>query len=1040
MNGSGTLLIQAALAYSGGTQANTGTVVLDGTAAQAGSGGTVVLGAGGRLDLRNGATLGNPLLSQGGSLANTVGAGTVTGAVTLAADTTVEAAASATGLTLAGAIGDAGNHHGLALGGGGVLTLAGSNDYSGATQVHAGTLVAQGTGALPSSSAVTVDAGATLQLAQAQSVGSLAGGGQVDLQGFSLSTGLDNTSTTFSGGLSGSGGLTKLGSGTFTLAGQNTATGATQVNTGRLVLAGGAALADSSAVTVAAGATLQLASSETIGSLAGAGTVDLQAQRLSAGGDNSNTEFAGTLIGTGGLSKQGSGTLTLSGSGNYSGDTLVQAGTLRLAQTPVQSEIKTVSVAAGAVLDLQSDAQVDTLAGAGQVQLNSHTLTTGGNNSSSQFAGSLTGAGGLVKTGSGNLALSGSNAYTGDTTLSAGTLTLSGGSALADQTAVTVATGARLVVAGDETVGSLAGAGDVALTGHSLATGANGNSTRFDGVISGDGGLTKVGAGSMTLAGANTYSGTTLVQAGTLRVGDGGTHGQLGTGAVDNRAALVFDRSDALTVDNAITGSGSLTQLQGQLTLTSTANQYTGATTVSGGTLATSGAERLPDGSAVHVAAGGHLALAGNETVASINADGAVTAAGDIHTAGDQVYVGTLTLTNPQGTQLTAQQITANNTGNQFGTGTLSITAANAQLTAAQDLVLGDVSLANGGQVTADRLALNGALVVNGGSLGLTATATPDVAKATVLGNAQVPVVGKTLAQAETTVLQGAAGSINVASGASLNVAATGGGSVILAQDANRFTGGVSVLSGAQFNTAWQPNVQGTVGVQSMVDVAGSQVVVGGAGIEGDMVHIRADQLSTSGTAQLAARLPFDEVLLGTSLSAPSMTLELAPAAFQQTGSFGQTGGQEVRVAVGARDIGGRTDGLNAGFLTIRPKNGAQGSTAVFLVGPGVTTQVGGYRFFHDGAGQQTEVPVFYNGVMPMTPQVTGALSSIDGDAEDARRAKFQETVRTENVTIRLRAGVIAEVGPGRPATQGSDGARPPEACEPAAGKGLTCP
>ena len=296
------------------------------------------------------------------------------------------------------------------------------------------------------------------------------------------------------------------------------------------------------------------------------------------------------------------------------------------------------------------------------------------------------------------------------------------------------------------------------------------------------------------------------------------------------------------------------------------------------------------------------------------------------------------------------------------------------------------------------------------------------------------------LAQAEATVLQGAAGSINVASGASLNVAATGGGSVILAQDTNRFTGSLSVLSGAQFNTAWQPNVQGTLGVQSMVDVAGSQVVVGGAGIEADMVHIRADQLITSGTAQLAARLPFDEFLLGTSLSAPSMTLELAPAAFQQAGSFGQSGGQEVRVAVGSRDIGGRTDGLNAGFLTIRPKNGAQGATAVFLVGPGVTTQVGGYRFFHDGAGQQTEVPVFYNGVMPMTPQVTGALSSIDGDAEDARRARFQETVRTENVTLRLRSGVIAEVGPGRPATQGSEGAKPPEACEPAAGKGLTCP
>jgi hypothetical protein len=456
--------------------------------------------------------------------------------------------------------------------------------------------------------------------------------------------------------------------------------------------------------------------------------------------------------------------------------------------------------------------------------------------------------------------------------------------------------------------------------------------------------------------------------------------------------------------------------------------------------LATSGAERLPDGSAVHVGAGGRLTLAGNETVASLNADGAVTAAGDLRTVGDQIYAGTLTLTNPQGTQLSAAQITANHAGNQFGPGMLSISAHTAQITAAQDLALGDLSLAQGGQITADRLALNGALALGGGTLGLTATATPDTAKATQLGNAQVPVAGKALAVAEATVLQGAGGSIDVASGASLNVVASGGGSVLLAQDANRFAGSLSVLSGPQFNTAWQPNVQGSVGVQSLVDVAGSLVAVGGAGIEADRVHIRADQLSTGATAQIAARLPFEELLLGTSLSAPSMTLELAPAAFQQAGSFGQNGGQEVRVAVGSQDIGGRSDGLNAGYLTIRPKNGAQGATAVFLVGPKVSTQVGGYRFFHDGAGQQTEVPVFYNGVLPMTPQVTGALSSIDGDAEDARRARFQETVRTENVTIRLRAGVIAEVGPGRPATQGSDGAKPPEACEPAAGKGLACP
>jgi hypothetical protein len=135
--------------------------------------------------------------------------------------------------------------------------------------------------------------------------------------------------------------------------------------------------------------------------------------------------------------------------------------------------------------------------------------------------------------------------------------------------------------------------------------------------------------------------------------------------------------------------------------------------------------------------------------------------------------------------------------------------------------------------------------------------------------------------------------------------------------------------------------------------------------------------------------------------------------------------------------------GPNAGYLTVLPKGGAQGATAVVLAGPkvGSVPASGGapYRFFHDGAARPTEIPVVYNGVLPLTPAANGALSSINGDAEEARRARFQDTVRTENVTVRLRAGVIAEVGPGRASTQGSEGARPPEVCDPAAQPALSC-
>src|SRR4051812_25335400 len=85
-----------------------------------------------------------------------------------------------------------------------------------------------------------------------------------------------------------------------------------------------------SAYTLAAGATLDLANrNQSIGSLAGAGGVMLGVATLTAGGDNSSTIFSGVITGTGTATKQGTGTLTLSGdSSAFSGGTTVAAGAL----------------------------------------------------------------------------------------------------------------------------------------------------------------------------------------------------------------------------------------------------------------------------------------------------------------------------------------------------------------------------------------------------------------------------------------------------------------------------------------------------------------------------------------------------------------------------------------------------------------------------------------------------------------------------------------------------------------------------------------
>ena len=1049
MAGSGSLTLSTAHDHSGGTRIDAGRLVLQGAGAQPGSG-AVQLGAAGALDLRDGAVLTTALVAQGGRITNTSGNGTLAGPVTLQATTPF--APGAAGLAVTGAIGDNGAGFGVELAGPGTLTLSGPNDYRGSTRVTGGTLFATGPGALPATSAVELAAGATLALGADQAIGSLAGAGRVSLDRFTLATGADGGDTTFTGTLAGSGGLTKLGAGRFTLAGSSTHAGATQVAAGELVLASATALNEATAVTVDAGAQLTVAAAASLGSLAGAGTVDVQSAQLAVGANDASTRWAGTLQGAGGLAKRGTGTFTLAGGNTLAGDVAVQAGTLLLegagvrplaaglAAAPVLPATAGVAVDPGATLASAGDIDLGALSGAGLVQLGSHVLTLGASGRSSRFDGTLAGAGSLVKAGSGTFTLGGANTYTGGTRVSDGLLVAAANQALPTAGALTLDSAGRVQIDAAQSVGSLAGSGSLVLNGADLATGSDGRDSRFDGVASGTGGLVKQGAGTLVLTAASTHSGANRIEAGAVTLA---AQGRLGSGDVFNDGQLVLSRTDAMTLDAAVSGRGSLVVTAGEVTLANAANRYTGATQVLGGVLRTTAAERLPDASAVQVAAGAQLDLGGAETVASLQAAGSVRLAGNFTTQAEQVYTGSLTLANPAGLTLAGSVIDASRSSNQFGSVPLGLSGGQALLASTGTLVLGDVTLAGGGRIEAGRLQLDGRLQLGGGALQLVATAAPEDAKATLLGTAQVPVAGQPLALAEATVQQGAGSAITVAEGASLQVTASGGGSVLLTRDANSFRGALAVLSGSAYDTAWAPNVRGAQAVQSQVSVAGSVVNVGGAGLEADLVHVRADQLATSGSAALVARLPFDEIVLGRALSAPGLTLELAPGAFGVPGSFGAINGQAIQVAVGSTATGARTVGPNAGYVTVLPKGGAQGATAVVLVGPkvGSVPASGGapYRFFHDGASRPTEIPVVYNGVLPLTPAATGALSSINGDAEDARRARFQDTVRTENVTVRLRAGVIAEVGPGRASTQGSEGARPPELCDPADKPALSC-
>ena len=409
----------------------------------------------------------------------------------------------------------------------GTLVISSANTYSGATNINAGTLQLGASNLLPNATALTVASGATLDLNGFQdTVGSLAGAGNVTLGAFgsSLQVGGDKSSTNFSGVISESGFLQKTGSGTLTLSGVNTYTGATNINAGTVQLGAANAISSSSAVNVASGATFSLNSkSDTIGSLAGAGSVTLGTATLTAGADDTSTAFSGVISGTGSLAKTGAGNMTLSGTNTYGGVTTISGGTVsvstdsNLGAAPGSASANELTLNGGtlqttAIMTLNSNRGIALGASGGTLDVNPATTLS--------YGGIIAGSGALTKADTGTLLLSGVNTYTGATNINAGTLQLGATNAISSSSAVNVASGAIFNLNSKaDAIGSLAGAGNVTLGTATLTAGANGTSTNFSGVVSGTGGLTKSGSGALALSGANTYTGATNVNAGKLQLG-----------------------------------------------------------------------------------------------------------------------------------------------------------------------------------------------------------------------------------------------------------------------------------------------------------------------------------------------------------------------------------------------------------------------------------------------------------------------------------------------------------------------------------------
>ena len=424
----------------------------------------------------------------------------------------------------------------------------------------------------------------------------------------------------------------KAGAGALTLGAANTFTGTTQINTGSLKLANTLALQNSTLVTSSLGGTLAFdtAAAYTLGGLSGNGPVVLTntaatpaGVALSVGANNASTTYSGLISGLGSLVKVGSGTLTISGNNSYSGGLVINAGVVAASNTTVLNGISTtgtpptITINDGATFRFtatgswifNSGRTIAVPSGVGTFDV----PNAGGVFNSN---GAVSGSGTLLKTGSGTLVLNNSSSYTGGLDVAGGTLrfTTSGAVPAGD---VTIRGGGAFVYSNSTT-------GTIILTGRNFYVGTGGGSIdannanqtfALPGVIADAAGvvtpgtLTKTGTNTLAFTGANSYTGTTVISAGTLQIGTG-TTGTLGTGDVTDNATLAFGRTNTHTVANNISGTGAVTQIGAAgLTILTGSNAYSGGTTITAGALEYRKTLALPATGAITVAAGTTAAL-----------------------------------------------------------------------------------------------------------------------------------------------------------------------------------------------------------------------------------------------------------------------------------------------------------------------------------------------------------------------------------------------------------------------------------------------
>ncbi|MEY4939159.1 MAG: hypothetical protein RIQ93_894, partial [Verrucomicrobiota bacterium] len=604
---------------------------------------------------------------------------------------------------------------------------------------------------------------------------------------------------------------------------------------------------------------------------------------LTLSGTSTTSSISGIISGTGGLTKSGDGTWTLSGANTYTGTTTLSAGTLALGNSSALGSTGdvtftggTLRFAAGITPDISSRIKNSTSAISVDTNynLNGDAVTFG-----SALAASNTG--GLTKSGTGTLFLSGVNAYTGTTTINGGIVRINTSSSLGGSTSIILSNNGQLqyFTTGDLNLGAsrtitLSGNGSVRNssgsylltfggavdTGVSQFTVTGVGDSLYSGVIGGSGSLYKSNAGTVTLSAANTYTGTTTVFQGSLNIQHNTALGTTAGGTSVTSGAALQIQGGITVGDEALTLNGTGIASDGALRNISGTNTYGGLVTLGSATRINSDADTLSLSNVGTITGSGYgltVGGAGNTSIASIigTVAGALTkdGAGTLTLTGANTYTGATTVsagvlnirnatalgTTANGTSVTsgaalqiqggitvgAEALTLNGTGISSDGALRNISGTN---TYGGLLTLGSATRINS---DADSLTLSNAGTILGSGYGLTVGGAGNTSIASIIGTGAgtvtkdgagtLTLTGTNTYTGATTVnagtLKAGASAAVFGNGSAVTVnATTGGTTATLDLDGNSVTIGSLTFGGSTGTSTSTSNVQTGAGTLTL--------------------------------------------------------------------------------------------------------------------------------------------------------------------------------------------------------------------------------